>query len=599
MTLADPREINYATPLRTNHASIPHATPGGPRGRFHRHAGPTPGERAAGRAVPSVVVAIAAAVSQEGAERSVSVCGRGWRRGYAAILWIPKIQGGKMRSKAGGRAAAFSSTKESPPPAEKAAEWEVRPCGMLVQKRGADADATATPVPTIRVKVKHGSVYHEIYVSSQATFGELKKALSAKTGLHPLDMKLLYKDKERESTAFLDTAGVKDKSKVVLEEDPTAQAKRLLEMRKTDKMEKAAKSIAAISLEVDRLASKIKRVQKYVETLDAVKIKNAMPRAKVQPSKEQTQQRRDVQPPQHPIQQQKRESQPTQKPYQQQNHLQQPRVVVTTKWETFDSLFMPSTSTSTAASSAPHARGREKNKRWWLKLQSINHDLNTSARGPLKLNLSTWTRQPKDHVSTPGLLGHIDSYLGKRGRLFTQCRLLRGSYCRSVASSNETPRIEESSVPVPTGQPKVKCKIEFQSSYRHLNCIDLFLDTADDDDDDDDTLGQPKLRSPFSSDRHLFQVCDAATAAATAPRRQQPRLRLHISQTSTPPPMAPYPPSDRPTGSKRPHCPYPFPQKQERGHAGARALETNSYGEELPITVSLSTAVKWTDSARP
>ncbi|KAJ8500166.1 hypothetical protein OPV22_010718 [Ensete ventricosum] len=310
-----------------------------------------------------------------------------------------------MRSKAGGRAAAFSPTKESPPPAEKAAEWEVRPCGMLVQKRGADADATATPVPTIRVKVKHGSVYHEIYVSSQATFGELKKALSAKTGLHPLDMKLLYKDKERESTAFLDTAGVKDKSKVVLEEDPTAQAKRLLEMRKTDKMEKAAKSIAAISLEVDRLASKvsaleaivnrggrvvehdvtnlieslmneliqldavvadgdvklqrrmqIKRVQKYVETLDAVKIKNAMPRAKVQPSKEQTQQRRDVQPPQHPIQQQKRESQPTQKPYQQQNHLQQPRVVVTTKWETFDSLFMPSTSTSTAASSAPHAR---------------------------------------------------------------------------------------------------------------------------------------------------------------------------------------------------------------------------------------------------
>ncbi|CAL9111981.1 unnamed protein product [Musa textilis] len=313
-----------------------------------------------------------------------------------------------MRSKTGGSTAAFSPIKESSPPAEKAAEWEVRPCGMLVQKRGADADATAAPVPTIRVKVKHGSVYHEIYASSQATFGELKKALSAKTGLHPLDMKLLYKDKERESTAFLDTAGVKDKSKVVLEEDPTAQAKRLLDMRKTDKMEKAAKSIAAISLEVDRLASKVsaleaivnrdgrvvehdvtnlieslmnelikldaivadgdvklqrrmqvKRVQKYVETLDAVKIKNAMPRAKVQPSKEQPQQH-PTQPQnqqRHPIQQQKRDSQPTPRPYQQQN-LQQPKVVVTTKWETFDSLlFTPSTSTSTAAaSSAPHAR---------------------------------------------------------------------------------------------------------------------------------------------------------------------------------------------------------------------------------------------------
>ncbi|RRT58314.1 hypothetical protein B296_00037430 [Ensete ventricosum] len=70
-------------------------------------------------------------------------------------------------------------------------------------------------------------------------------------------MKLMYKDKERESTAFLDIAGVKDKSKVVLVEDSTAQAKRLLEMRKTDKMEKAAKAISAISLEVDRLASKV------------------------------------------------------------------------------------------------------------------------------------------------------------------------------------------------------------------------------------------------------------------------------------------------------------------------------------------------------
>lgn len=87
--------------------------------------------------------------------------------------------------------------------------------------------------------------------------GDLKKELSARTGLHPLDMKILYKDKERESTAFLDAAGMKDKSKVVLEEDPTAKAKRLLEMRKTDKLEKAAKSISAISLEVDRLASKV------------------------------------------------------------------------------------------------------------------------------------------------------------------------------------------------------------------------------------------------------------------------------------------------------------------------------------------------------
>ena len=59
--------------------------------------------------------------------------------------------------------------------------------------------------------------------------------LSARTGLHPEDQKLVYKDKERDSKAFLDMAGVKDRSKMVLLEDPAAQAKRLLEQRRTDK----------------------------------------------------------------------------------------------------------------------------------------------------------------------------------------------------------------------------------------------------------------------------------------------------------------------------------------------------------------------------
>ncbi|CAL9047908.1 BAG family molecular chaperone regulator 1 [Musa acuminata AAA Group] len=312
-----------------------------------------------------------------------------------------------MRSRTGGRAAAaaFSPIEESPS-AEKAAEWEVRPGGMLVQMRNPDADFTAAPVPTIRVKVKFGAVYHEIYISSQATFGDLKMAVSARTGVHPLDMKLMYKSKERDSTAFLDIAGVKDKSKVVLVEDPTAQAKRLLEMRKADKMEKAAKSISAISLEVDRLATKvsaleaiankggrvvdndvtnlteslmnelikldtvvadgdvklqrkmqIKRVQKYVETLDAIKIKNATPRAKDQPR-----------PTQHPVQAQQRwELQQSRNPFQQQDHQQllpqKQSVVATTNWETFD-LLTPSTPTATSAtttaastaSSTPHAR---------------------------------------------------------------------------------------------------------------------------------------------------------------------------------------------------------------------------------------------------
>ena len=43
----------------------------------------------------------------------------------------------------------------------------------------------------------------------------------------------------------------------MLVEDPISQEKRLLERRKNAKMEKAAKSISEISLEVDRLAGRV------------------------------------------------------------------------------------------------------------------------------------------------------------------------------------------------------------------------------------------------------------------------------------------------------------------------------------------------------
>ncbi|RZR82163.1 hypothetical protein BHM03_00008527 [Ensete ventricosum] len=79
-------------------------------------------------------------------------------------------------------------------------------------------------------------------------------------------MKLVYRDKAREWNEFLDTAGVKDKSKVVLAEDPVAQAKRLLEMRKSDMMEKAAKSVSTVALEVDRLATKASALEAIVNS---------------------------------------------------------------------------------------------------------------------------------------------------------------------------------------------------------------------------------------------------------------------------------------------------------------------------------------------
>ncbi|XP_022679235.1 BAG family molecular chaperone regulator 3-like, partial [Setaria italica] len=81
--------------------------------------------------------------------------------------------------------------------------------------------------------------------------GELKKLVAAKTGLHPDDQKVLYKDKDRDSKAFLDMASVKDQSKLVIVEDPEAKVRRLIERRH---VEKAAKAVAAVTAEVDKLA---------------------------------------------------------------------------------------------------------------------------------------------------------------------------------------------------------------------------------------------------------------------------------------------------------------------------------------------------------
>jgi hypothetical protein len=50
-----------------------------------------------------------------------------------------------------------------------------------------------------------------------------------------------------------------DRSKMVLLEEPAVQAKRLLEQRCADKVERAAKSISRISLDVDKLTTKARK----------------------------------------------------------------------------------------------------------------------------------------------------------------------------------------------------------------------------------------------------------------------------------------------------------------------------------------------------
>ncbi|KAK2664658.1 hypothetical protein Ddye_003232 [Dipteronia dyeriana] len=144
-------------------------------------------------------------------------------------------------------------------------ELEIRPGGMLVQKRNPDSDnQISASIPTIKVRVKYNSIYHEVCVTSQASFGELKKMLAERTGLHPEEQKLIYKKKERDSKAYLDAARVKNGSKFVLVEDIASRERRCLKMLKNARIEKASKSLAEISLEVDKLAHQVTDLQSAV-----------------------------------------------------------------------------------------------------------------------------------------------------------------------------------------------------------------------------------------------------------------------------------------------------------------------------------------------
>jgi hypothetical protein len=110
-----------------------------------------------------------------------------------------------------------------------------------------DPPPGGTPVPTIRVRVKLNGVYHEIYINAQASFSELKKLVSEKIGLQPDDQKVVYRYRERDSMAFLDVAGIKDWSKMVLLEDPSTKARRLLEERRNNKARQSPESASTLT----------------------------------------------------------------------------------------------------------------------------------------------------------------------------------------------------------------------------------------------------------------------------------------------------------------------------------------------------------------
>ncbi|CAL1402982.1 unnamed protein product [Linum trigynum] len=140
-------------------------------------------------------------------------------------------------------------------------EWEMRPGGMLVQKRTEKNEA---PAHNLRVRIAYGALRYEISVNSQATFGELKKLVTAETGLEPGEQRVAFRGKERQNGEYLDICGVRDRSKVVVTEDPASIERRYIQMRKSAAVHKSLRAISDISMEIDKLAEQVGAMEKSV-----------------------------------------------------------------------------------------------------------------------------------------------------------------------------------------------------------------------------------------------------------------------------------------------------------------------------------------------
>ncbi|CAH8358057.1 unnamed protein product [Eruca vesicaria subsp. sativa] len=106
-------------------------------------------------------------------------------------------------------------------------KWEMRPGGMLVQKRSEDSiteDLISLKVST----VSHLS--YEISIDANSTFGELKMVIAIVSGIEPIEQRLLFKGKEREDREYLYMNGVGDGDKVFLLQDPAFKELKLLRL---------------------------------------------------------------------------------------------------------------------------------------------------------------------------------------------------------------------------------------------------------------------------------------------------------------------------------------------------------------------------------
>ncbi|TYJ51007.1 hypothetical protein E1A91_A01G249000v1 [Gossypium mustelinum] len=123
--------------------------------------------------------------------------------------------------------------------------------------------------------------------SCKISSGELKKQIAEKTGLEPDKQRVLFRGKEKEDNVHLSSAGMKDKSKILVLENPTSKVKKVEEManieekveesiarkeskveeiRETEEMSKAFAAVARVRNEVDKLSERVAAIEVAVNS---------------------------------------------------------------------------------------------------------------------------------------------------------------------------------------------------------------------------------------------------------------------------------------------------------------------------------------------
>lgn len=91
------------------------------------------------------------------------------------------------------------------------------------------------------------------------------------TGLHPREQRLLFRGKEKDDSDFLHMAGVDDKSRITLVEDPDGKDRKGEEMKGNVGVAKACQAVSGIREAVDQLASQVNQGKPdYVDSLTGV-----------------------------------------------------------------------------------------------------------------------------------------------------------------------------------------------------------------------------------------------------------------------------------------------------------------------------------------